>query len=327
MKEADIRPAELVEKYIDLSRKDAQKLFNTAQFERYSCEACGHLSLDDSFKKFDFQYGKCPKCSSVYLNPRPTLSSFAELYADSESAKFWSEIFFPAVAEQRRNAVFKPRVLGIKEVLGIDLKPESTVIDVGAGYGIFLEEFLKQCPDSKCVAIEPSDSLSEVCKSKGIDTRVGMLEEVEGLEAEADLVTCFEVLEHVHSPLEFLRSIFATIKPDGYAVITTLTVDGFDLLTLSEHSMQISPPHHINFFTLEGIRKLFLQVGFSDVRIDTPGKLDFELVVKSKEYDQYNGLFKVFFERLRKDENLSSKFQQFITENKLSSHVRVIARK
>ena len=40
-----------------------------------------------------------------------------------------------------------------------------------------------------------------------------------------DLVTSIEVLEHVESPIGFLRNVGHMLKPGGVAVLTTLNVD------------------------------------------------------------------------------------------------------
>lgn len=327
MKEADIRPAELVEKYLELSHQDADLLFESAEFSSYCCEACDGIPLKPAFKKRGYVYSECSDCKSVFLDPRPTLKSFASLYENSKSSRFWSEVFFPSIAEKRRISVFKPRVKSIGRELRLGKDYDGTIADVGAGYGIFLEEFQKEFPNSNPIAIEPSHSLSAKCIHKGLQTFTCMLEDVESLNESCDIATSFEVLEHVHSPLEFLRSLSEIIKPGGWLVCTTLTLSGFDLMLLRENSMQISPPHHINFFTIDGLRNIFTQAGFEDIRIETPGQLDLEILSKSKLYQSYDGLFQTFFDSILKDENKSAAFQAFLSENQLSSHVRVIARR
>ena len=81
----------------------------------------------------------------------------------------------------------------------------SKLIDVGAGYGIFLEEWRKVKPATELIAIEPSVSLAEECRHKKLSVVESLVENVEGYEDYADLVVCFEVLEHVDSPLEFVK--------------------------------------------------------------------------------------------------------------------------
>ena len=44
-------------------------------------------------------------------------------------------------------------------------------------------------------------------------------------EGEFDLVTAVEVIEHLESPIRFLRNVGCLLKPDGIAVLTTPNVD------------------------------------------------------------------------------------------------------
>ena len=70
-----------------------------------------------------------------------------------------------------------------------------------------------------------------------------VVEHVVGYDEWADLVTCFELLEHVHAPLEFLKTVMTLVRPGGYVCIRTLCVDGFDLQMLRENQRRF--PHLI----------------------------------------------------------------------------------
>lgn len=327
MKESEIRPQALVDKYIELSEKDAGFLFGRATFSKTECVACGGISLSSEIEKFRFFYDRCNDCDTLFLNPRPSLASFEQLYANSQSSRYWAEVFFPAVAESRRNAVFIPRVEDLKTKFNGALSAGLVAIDVGAGYGIFLEELKKLFPSTNCIAIEPSETLSQVCLSKGIHTEIAMVESIEHLAGTGELVSCFEVLEHVQSPLDFMVSLRNLTRPGGHVYLTTLTSDGFDLQALGSHSFQVSPPHHINFLSIKGIRALFDRAGLEVVEIETPGALDLEIVLKSESFREYKGLFKKFFEKIEQDSNIADAFQSFLREHLLSSHIRVIARR
>lgn len=109
----------------------------------------------------------------------------------------------------------------------------------------------------------------------------------------ADLLVCFEVLEHVHNPLAFLKSLIRLVRPGGLVLVTTLCISGFDLQVLWDRSHHIAPPHHINFPSITGIRNLFTRAGAKSIEIPTPCKLDVDIVP--------NGLL----EQLEKDINFA----------------------
>ncbi len=327
MKEHDIRPEALLNKYIELSAKDAELCFDDVSLYEISCVACESIQSEHQFEKNGFAYTQCSSCGTLFQNPRPSIASFEKFYRNSESSRYWAEVFFPAVSEIRREKIFKPRVERLVSLCGDKGINVERLIDVGAGYGIFLDEWRNQNPSAKLVAIEPSSSLANECRSKGFEVVEDIVENVEGHKNSADLVTCFEVLEHVHEPLDFMEDLSGLAKPGGYVFISTLGIDGFDLQVLWEKSSQISPPHHINFLSVDGFVKLFHRAGLEEVSISTPGQLDVDIVRNACKKDP--GLLKGqrFLSKLLEDNKSSNAFQQFLVEQHMSSHVWVIGRK
>jgi len=327
MKERDIRPQELMQKYVELSAKDAKRYFGESLRRDLPCVACGSKNIKKQFSKHGFEYALCGECETVYQTPRPTIDAFEEFYRNSESSRYWAEVFFPSVAEARREKIFKPRVQRLSSMcddLGIEV---SKLIDVGAGYGIFLDEWRTIKPNTELLAIEPSVSLSGECRKKGLNVVESIVENVTGYDDFADLVVCFEVLEHVYDPLEFVNVLKKLARPGGYIFLSTLCIDGFDLKMLWDKSTQISPPHHINFHSVKGFELLFQRAGLIDVNITTPGQLDVDIVnnfVQSNPNALKNNRFLI---SLLADNDKSEKFQRFLSENKLSSHAWVLGKK
>ncbi len=327
MKEEDIRPAKIFEKYLGLSAEDAHNCFDDVVRKDVNCPACGFESRLYEFEKHGFGYATCNNCSTLYQTPRPPLDAFERFYSDSASSRYWADVFSPSVAELRRERTFLPRV----ELL-IDLCAEkgivpTSVMDVGAGYGIFLEEWKKRFPDTKAIAIEPSKNLANVCRGKGLEVVENFAERVDGYDSVADLVVCFEVLEHVFDPIEFIRTLKRFVKPGGYLMVSTLTVTGFDIQVLWDKSNSVSPPHHINFLSVEGFKHLFSRAGLVDVDVLTPGVLDVDIVINAYKKDPSLLSGNRFVKELVKDDAISQKFQQFLAEYRLSSHAWVLARK
>lgn len=326
MKEHEIRPQELLARYVELSAQDAERCFSDGDRRDLPCVACGSEKKSEQFVKSGFAYARCDECGTLFQVPRPTLDAFEEFYRNSESSRYWAEVFFPAVAEARREKIFRPRVQGIAELcseVGVEVK---RIIDIGAGYGIFLDEWMKVFPETDAVAVEPSSSLANECREKGLNVVESIAEKVTGLDGFADLVVCFEVLEHVDDPLVFVRGLKRMVRPGGYLFISTLCIDGFDLQMLWDKSTQISPPHHINFLSVAGFEKLFDRAGLTDVRISTPGKLDVDIVRNAAKQDGSLLQKHRFLRALLNNDKASQAFQTFLVENQLSSHAWVIGK-
>ena len=325
MKEQEIRPDDLIEEYRRLTDVDALQYFDERNRQPQACVACGRAESQLEFTKAGFEYVTCRDCGTLFLNPRPTKASFDAFYQDSESARYWAEVFFPAVAEVRREKLFRPRVDRLGTLLQQEVSEIRHVVDVGAGFGIFLEEWGRRWPDTRLVAVEPSSSLAGVCRARGLEVFEAVVEDVVGHDGSADLVTCFEVLEHVHNPLEFVRALFRLLRPGGTLVISTLTIDGFDLQVLWDKSVQIHPPHHINFVSKDGLEQLFTRAGLVDIEISTPGELDVDIVRNAMERLPDDSRCRHILDALAPDEQSAASLQEHLRQHRLSSHAWAIA--
>ena len=113
----------------------------------------------------------------------------------------------------------------------------------------------------------------------------------------------------------------------GYVFISTLGINGFDSQVMRGKSQQTSPPHNINFLSIKVFRKLFERAGLLYVMVTTPGQLDVDIVRNEmkRELDFLNS--QQFLKNLLNNEINAQTFQQFLVNQKLSSHVLVMGRK
>jgi SAM-dependent methyltransferase len=327
LKERDIRPETLLRQYLELTTRDAHKCFGGDPRVAISCVACGAVEAPFQFEKNGFAYVRCAACGTLFLSPRPSIAAFEAFYRDSESARYWAEVFLPAVAEARRERMFRPRVDRVASMCRQAGVLVERLIDVGAGNGIFLDEWRARFPHTDLLAIEPSVPLARTCRSKGIPAIEAIAEDMPGRAEPADLVTCFEVLEHVHSPLDFLRALTGLARIGGYVCVTTLCIDGFDLQLLWEKSTQISPPHHINFPSVSGFERMFARAGLVNIRVATPGELDVDIVRNAAERDPEILVGQRFLQALLARTDASEGFQEFLSAHLLSSHAWIMAQR
>ena len=326
MKESEIRPKELFQKYLRLSAADTETYFISSQRQYLPCPACGNESSHPVFEKSGFGYTVCRSCQTLYQNPRPPLEEFSRFYQESPSARYWAKEFFPAVAEIRREKLFKPKVMELARLCQNENFKPAVVADIGAGFGLFLEEWRNLFPDTRTIAIEPNPEMADLCRDKKLEVLECLAEQASSLYAHVDLVVALEVIEHVHDPLVFCNSLNRLLRAGGRLLLTGLSVDGFDIQTLWEHAKSISPPHHINFMSIQGFKQLLKRAGFSKVDIFTPGKLDVDIVKNTVEEwpDALND--QRFIRNLLKlDEKALKEFQNFLSKHRLSSHCWVWA--
>jgi SAM-dependent methyltransferase len=323
MKENEIRKAKTFNRYLEIVKKDVESFLNFHDFVQIQCPACEGMDYLFEFKKDGFSYVSCKKCSTLFVNPRPPFKALKEFYSKSRSTNFWINEFFKPVAEIRRAKIFRPQAEYISKVL--EGNNHHVVGDIGAGFGLFLEELRKIKPDNHYVAIEPSLEMADICAKKGLEVKCTSLEDINDNKEDFDLLTAFELVEHLFDPVLFFKKVYSLLKFKGYFFLTTLNSKGFDILLLWEKSKSIMPPHHLNFFNLMSIRLLLERLGFEIIELATPGRLDWDIVegmIKNE-----NVKLDRIWELLAYEGSEESKknLQNWISESNLSSHMSVFA--
>ena len=130
--EHEIRPAALFDGYLDLVAIDIGHYFGGASREPMECPTCDSAG-ELAFEKMGFAYRECHQCRSLWVSPRPPYEAFTTFYSDSPSSRYWSEVFYPAVAEVRREKLWRPKALLVAEIAAAEADPFANVIDIGGG--------------------------------------------------------------------------------------------------------------------------------------------------------------------------------------------------
>ncbi len=196
-------------------------------------------------------YAICQKCGLKYMAQRPTREWYAEFYRNEfwqqsrlhkrsfnadvagEKNRPWQEEAVVSVEQEKqlvksrkRQAWRAQRIWSITQPY-VQLVPESTVLEIGAGWGRFLE-LVTQKTKCRAVAIEPSELARQYMeKELGIQLVGRVFEEIDTLESfkgKIDLVVCSHVLENTLDPIDNLKKITALLSPRGVVYIDTCNI-------------------------------------------------------------------------------------------------------
>lgn len=328
MMESEIRPDELYDETMRLRKIDTEKiLLKSKSFVKVCCPACNKVEYELFYKRDGFTFVKCSVCETVFVNPRPTKEMLFEHYATSLNTKFWKKNVYPKSEESRIKHLILPRVKKILELCDKYDVPTCSIMDVGAGFGTFCEQITKTGKFKEVIAVEPNLEKDKYSHKKGITVIQDFIENI--AERKVNVITSFESIEHMFSPKEYLNSVSKMLAKGGLLFLTTPNIKGFDLNVLKDKSDSTMAPGHINYFHPKSISLLLENCGFEVLSIETPGKLDAELVRKKALAGVISLDSQPFLKCVLIDEwqTYMDSFQQWLASNGLSSSMSITARK
>jgi 2-polyprenyl-3-methyl-5-hydroxy-6-metoxy-1,4-benzoquinol methylase len=326
--EDELRPPDLMRlKEPALAHDIAFLQRRRAQFVAVPCPGCGGREASPWGEKSGFRFTRCPACRTIWMNPRAPQELLHGFYRQSENYAFWNRHIFPASEPVRRERLFVPRAQRTVAACRRFGAGPGTLMDVGAAFGTFCDAVRAEGHFTRVVAVEPTPELAQTCRDRGIETYEEPVERLSLPPRSVDVITAFEVLEHLFSPEGFLRRCAAFLAPGGLLIATCPSGEGLGTLVIGARAKAVDH-EHINLFNPESLARLFGACGLEVLEVATPGELDVELLMKAFAEDpslaQGQGFFSHLFGAGR--EALRSAFQQFLRDNLLSSHLWIVGR-
>jgi 2-polyprenyl-3-methyl-5-hydroxy-6-metoxy-1,4-benzoquinol methylase len=210
-----------------------------------------------------FAVQACEGCALVLTRPRPTAAALAHYYEGSYSGTNQNVVRALQTGAMAR-LVSRYRLGEVQRVH--TLKPGDRLLDVGCGYGGFLQQAVRS---TRCHAIgidQDAGSISEALDAGRIRYHAGTLEDAPLPPASQDVITFFESLEHHADPVTTLKAAHAALKPGGICVVEVPNFDGVWRKVLGTHWLPLLIPQHLTHFTPQTLHATFSAAGFRDIR-------------------------------------------------------------
>jgi hypothetical protein len=326
LREEEIRPPNLMSRFGQLSREDSLSFFaDSAAHTEVACPGCAGDCPTFICEKNGFKYNRCSTCASVYVSPRPSAAMLDDYYANSSATRYKVGQFMPSGARARRHHSVGSFVRWLQRLMSSYAERESLTY---ADFAPLSTTILKEVSDlgffTKLTAIDPHQLVAMELSELGAECQTSPALEPLSLSA----VSVCEVLEHVFDPVALLLELSRKMAPEGMLFITTRISTGFDLQVLGPSAPYIFVPEHLNLLSEAGIERLMERAGFEVVEFSTPGQLDVQFVNEALKLDPSIEVPEFFRHMLNeRDELTHHDFQNFLQKNRLSSHLRLAARK
>ncbi len=248
--------------------------------EYVACNLCGHnqtrlrfastLADDarpnvvEAFRCTSPGYGRhyaivqCKSCGLVYTNPRLDGSRILDSYIAVED---------PLYLEEREGRVltFERHLRPLEKLRA----PPGRLLDVGAYTGVFVEIAAQH--GWEAWGIEPSHWAVEQARGRGLKMIESTLATSGLAEAAFDVVTMWDVIEHLADPIGEVAQAYRLLKPGGLLVVHTMDIDS-SFARLMGPRWPWLMEMHIYYFSHRTLQAMLEKVGFTVIRSEPQGR-------------------------------------------------------
>jgi SAM-dependent methyltransferase len=230
--------------------------FSGSPLQAVPCDICGSskdrtfLTLPDMLMKTSehlYRLAECRSCGLIYLNPRPYSWDIPRYYPES-----YAPFTRQKLSSRARTWLHSRSVNELSHLVG----SPNRVLDVGCGTGELLQA-IRNGGNTNLTGVEPSRQAASIAiEQRGLDVRVGTLEQQQFPDASVDTVLLSHVLEHLPSPSNTMKEIERILKPGGAVVIWVPNARSFAARYLGRFWMGWDVPRHLYAFTPGSLYRL-----------------------------------------------------------------------
>lgn len=232
------------------------------------CIVCDNKKNSMYAGKNNYQVLRCASCGTLFLHPLPKSDEAKSVYGKdyfTGAEKGHGYVNYEIDKEPIR-PVFDGHLLRLEKMLG----RAGNLLDVGAATGYFMQIAEKR--GWRTEGIDISEYASGVAKQKGLRVNQGKIGEVTLAADFYDVVTMWDVIEHVENPKKDLLEVSRVLKKGGYVALNTPNSGSLYAKIMGKRWHLFVPPEHIWYFNPRSMNMLLTKNGFEVVEIGCVGK-------------------------------------------------------
>ena len=220
----------------------------------FSCRVCGAGESSREMHVRGHRLATCGLCGYSQVVDVPTPQELAEMYG----AQYFSKQKY---RNDEANAREQRRRLSFVTVSGC--KTAGRLLDFGCATGDFVRianaQFEAYGADVSSSAIETAKGLHpDVADHLFVtDSAVGLPDHIRNL----DVVTAWDVIEHVGHPVQMLRGLAERLAPGGIVAVSTPNSAALTARLMGARWAFMTPPEHLGFFGPDVLARAFAEAG------------------------------------------------------------------
>jgi SAM-dependent methyltransferase len=218
------------------------------------------------FRKNGYSLVQCVGCGLAYIDNPPTDAELTKIY--SSDAGYHGGMMKPGdEAYIRMDGIARRHMEIVSRYAN-----EGRLLDVGCSTGLFLGR-AKQA-GLTAEGVEFSEQSAAIARDNfGVDVLHGDIRAASDRDGEYDLVTMFDVIEHVRHPSQDIKAVYDLLKPGGLFILSTPNIDGlfprlsYPFAELLDYWPHPEPPHHLYQFSVRTMAAMIEVGGFEAIGV------------------------------------------------------------
>lgn len=233
------------------------------------CPFCKNFQAKPVFKTGKYSLISCTSCDLVYLMPMPTKAQIASLYGEEYFNNEMDHAIGYANYNHMEGVLKKEAAKKIEFIKGATNKKK--LLDIGCGLGTFLRVAKSKGFD---VCGNDISTYAQKYVKSHLKTEffLGQLTKISLPKESFDIVTAWDVFEHIPEVNRAFSAVNICLKPGGYLFLTTPNIKSWDSKFFGKHWYGYKKiPEHLIFFSPQSIAKILNANGFKVIKTETWG--------------------------------------------------------
>ena len=233
-----------------------------------TCHVCRGARFYYLFSASDYRVVRCDDCGLMFLNPQPSDEELARIYGADYFLGSHTEKSAQAVREMKQATAR----LYLSEIFRYCGPGGGRLLEIGCGDGDFL--VTAQAAGWHVTGMDYSAAACEKARQRLTHGEVlcGELQPGRFETEQFDLCVLSDVIEHVRSPLDFLKEIHRLLKPGGTLFIATPSIGSWSARLLRQKWMEFKA-EHLTYFDPQTLQTALFKSGYRDVLVQPGWKM------------------------------------------------------
>src|SRR2546421_1546049 len=201
-----------------------------------------------------FAVVQCRDCGLCFTNPRPSPQTIRQFYpagyaphqAPTSRLRWWRRLATRLWKNDRKV---------------LPLEGAGRLLDFGCGGGSYLARMQRQGWNVTGIDVAPT-AVAHMATQPRLRALTGTLPHPQLSSDSFDVITMWQSLEHVHSPLDVLREAHRLLTPHGKLIVAVPNIDSLPFRWFGQAWHGLDLPRHLTHFAPWTLRLMLHRAGF-----------------------------------------------------------------